>query len=140
MLEKLLKQIQMGNILRFNMFIGTDINELLDLRENSSFDIAWVKSFEELEKLDYLEREIRLIDKIREECYIQTYQLTNSSDISGYISDDFELISKAYCLNINNQWINTIALKYINNTFPCGEIYINEISIQEVFSRLLESQ
>ena len=47
----------------------------------------------------------KLIDLIREKSFRTIYSLTHSSDLSGYISDDFELICKAYLIKLEDKWI-----------------------------------
>lgn len=83
-----------------------------------------------MEQLEHKIQGLELIDKIREEAFRKTYRLTEESDLAGYVSDDFELFSKAIEWNDYNEWFNGLFERYVLGNFPCGEnVEKSDISI-----------
>ncbi len=102
--------------------IGKNIDELLDLRDEDKFDKKWVDVYHQIENQKDKIKNKKLIDDIRKEAFLKAYSLFKSSDLASYVSDDFELISKALEIGYHNKWLNGLFQCYLSNIFPCGEI------------------
>jgi hypothetical protein len=138
MLNLLLERINEGKIISVEMFNKFDTDELLDLRDEPEFDSEWMRVFRQIEGLSYSEADSQTIYNIRKESYLKAYQASNSSEIAGYVSDDFELIAKAYASLIDDEWLNSVIWMYANNHFPCGEINRIKTNINEAFQSLIQ--
>lgn len=138
MLTLLLEKINEGKIISSEMFNKIDIDALLDLRDEPEFDAEWMRVFNQIEELSYSEADKQIIDNIRKESYIKAYQASNSSEIASCVSDDFDLIARAYVLSINDCWLNSVMLIYASNIFPCGEIKPIKTNINKAFQKIIE--
>lgn len=138
MLTLLLKKINEGKIISSEMFSKMDIDELLDLRDESEFDSEWMRVFNQIEDSSYSGADKQIIDDIRKESYLKAYEASNSSEIASCVSDDFDLIARAYVLSANDCWLNSIMLIYASNIFPCGKIKLININIDEAFQKIIE--
>ncbi|MHC1748062.1 MAG: hypothetical protein AB9856_06690 [Cellulosilyticaceae bacterium] len=138
MLTLLLKKINEGKIISRAMFNKMDIDELLDLRDEPEFDSEWMRVFNQIEELSYSEADKQINDNIRKESYLKAYEASNSSEIASCVSDDFDLIARAYVLSINDCWLNAVMLIYASNIFPCGEIKPIKTNMDEAFKKIIE--
>lgn len=137
MLEKLLNKLQNETIIHNKLFEHSeDIDELLDLREEDTFDSKWMNIFSKIQKAEFTEEIQQYINQIREVAFMKTYQITNSSDISAYVSDDFELIAKCYVIGIDDTWMNGFILSYANGKFPCGTIEETDVDLFTAMKKL----
>ena len=50
------------------------------------------------------------------------YEFTNDSDLAGYVSDDFGLISDARLLGYNDLWLDKMVACYEKGSIPCGSL------------------
>lgn len=136
--ENILKQLEVkiekDTILKQNC----DIDTLLDLREEEVFDSEWIRVFQQLEKFEISSTEKQLIDTIREKSFLQTYHLLESSDIAACVSDDFELICKAYLSGFDDTWLNSVIMSYVSYSFPCGEVEKTEYALEESMKCLIQ--
>lgn len=103
-----------------------DYDELLDERDEDNFAKHWTKSYNVINK-EYIGAELSniykvRIDKIREFLFKRVYKLTESSDLSSYISDDFDLIVKALLTSSQDGWVNTLWQIYRDGQIPKGEL------------------
>jgi len=137
MLDKLNCSIKENKIITNEMFKNKDFDKLLDLRDESVFDDAWIKAYNDLEQLKDKTLDNSLINQIRKEIFLKTYDITQSSEIAECISDDFELIIKAYSIDYNNEWLNAMVICYIEDVFPCGKLGKTNLKISEVICQLL---
>ena len=122
-------------LLRKELLREKDINELLDLRDEKKFDEKWMEVYSQI---DYQKDKIKnkkLIDDIRKEAFLKAYSLFESSDLAGYISDDFELISKGLEIEYYDKWLNGLFSCYLSNVFPCGEIRMVEEDLTSQIKR-----
>lgn len=108
------------------LFVGKDMDELLDLRDAKVFDKRWMEVYKDIESLKDEIKDRKLIDKIRKEAFFKANILSNSSELAAYVSDDFELISEALEIGYNDKWLNGLFNCYLSNIFPCGEIKMYE--------------
>lgn len=50
------------------------------------------------------------------------YEFTNDSDLAGYVSDDFGLISDARLLEYSDFWLDKMVAYYEKGSIPCGSL------------------
>jgi hypothetical protein len=131
-LAQLRDQIINGNLLGSDVFKELDLDKALDGRDEVSFDQTWINAFKSLEKLQIKTADIQTIDSIREAAFKVTYNHCEDSDLAGYISDDFELIAKAFLFNLDNSFINAIWLCYKKHIIPGNKIDLIDGKITEV--------
>lgn len=106
--------------------ISTDY--YLDSRDMNPFDTDWIKAYEGIEKAkeNLTEKEKLELDKlsefVRHKAFISALRNSNSSELAGYISDDFGLFSDALAMNISNKWLNGLLSSYLSGIPPSGKI------------------
>lgn len=123
-LEKFKDLLLTGSLLSENIFTIDDINFMLDSRDEDVFDSEWMKNYNAIsknEKLNTLEIK-KGVESIREISYKATYKATQSSDLAGYISDDFGLIAEALVLDYNDDWLNALAKEYVDGRVPHNKL------------------
>ncbi|MCM3143935.1 hypothetical protein [Brevibacillus sp. MER 51] len=88
----------------------------LDSRDAVEFDTAWSSSYKKVDEIAPSENTV--IREIREFVFKQTFRITQNSELAGYASDDFGLISKAFENKINIEFINNLWDSYLQGNFP----------------------
>jgi len=121
-LEQLNEQISKGILLGDKIFCEIDIDCVLDGRDDDYFDSAWIDAHNSFKEIQFEINERKLIDIIREVSFKATYNHCRDSDLAAYVSDDFELISKALLTNFSNPFINALWECYKNHKIPFGKI------------------
>ncbi len=121
-ISKLIEEIKEGKLLSQSVFKDLRPDEILDKRDSDPFDSKWVNCFKEIEKrlrnfplTEEIENEIH---ELREISFKVTSEATKQHEISSYVSDDFELISKAIYLRLNNNFANEMLESYRENNVP----------------------
>ncbi len=137
MLKILLEKIKDNKIITNELFEDYDIDEVLDLRDDKNFDLEWCRVYNEIEDLDIKEEDLIVINDIRKNVYLKVCDITEECEIAGYISDDFELISKAYIRGINDSWLNMVISLYANDIIPFGKLEKSTSDINKVFNTLI---
>lgn len=137
MIEKLLKKIEDNNIIRPKYFDDCDIDELLDMRDDKVFDGEWIKTYNELNNNNFTDVEKKEINVIREKSFLMAYSISESSDIASCVSDDMEIICKAYFLKYNNTWLNSLIMSYVHGEIPCGKLENEKIDIRDCINILI---
>lgn len=116
-LIKVLEQIDFSNL---------DIDELLDNREVAVFDAEWIRVYNAVESLknalNYSDAERENNSKLREQVFRMIYEFTSDSDLAGYVSDDFGLISDARLLEYSDFWLDKMIACYEKGSIPCGSL------------------
>jgi len=103
----------------FDFLKKLDIDESLDARDEDPFDSQWMDNFNRLEKSHFDPNDLDLINKIRECVFKQSFKVVGSDEISGRISDDFEIIAKDIALNQIDKWpVSYLWKSYQNGIFP----------------------
>ncbi len=138
MLEKLLNKIETGKMFSADYLQNLDEDEVLDLRDESEFEDEWLRVSNRVESAEFTEKENDLIKKICKQAFLKVYDATQSGELSGYISDDFEMISKAMVMGLDDGWLNALILSYANLEFPYGELNSTELSFEDVCVNLLK--
>src|SRR5262249_43961529 len=62
------------------------------------------------------------VNRLCELAYLQAFETWGSSDLAGYIADDFELIGNALAMGFTTPWLNALLHRYSNHRFPHGEL------------------
>lgn len=137
MLEKILSKIKQGNMFSDKELLDLDENYVLDLRDEPEFENEWLRLSEIAEAVELSETEKTLIDKICKHSFLAVYNITASGELAGYISDDFELISKAMTIRLDDPWLNSFILSYANFKFPYGELKPTDLGIEEVIDKII---
>ena len=136
MLNNLLIEVESNRVIRVPLFENCDLEELLDMRDDEEFDSEWMRVYDALNEFEIGDFEKKKIDDIREKSFLKAYNLSESSDIAGCVSDDFEIICKAYLTNYNDMWVNSLIMSYVNGKFPCGRLEKTEYDIKECMKKL----
>ena len=118
-LEKLLLT---GKLLSKDIFKIEDIDLILDSRDEECFDDEWIRNYNSIKSIETKivinsENEAT-IETICEISYKITYEATKSSDLAGYISDDFGLIAEALLIDYKDDWLNALASEYVRERVP----------------------
>lgn len=140
MLNKLLIEIENNKIIVSALFQNYDEEELLDMRDSEEFDSEWMRVYDALNEFEIGDAEKRMIDNLREKSFLQAYNLSQSGDIASCVSDDFEIICKAYIVSYNDMWINALIMSYVNGKFPCGKLEKTTCNIKECMGKLCKIQ
>ena len=124
--ENLLTLIRKGKLLGPATFDGLNIDSCLDIRDQPPFDPQWMQVNEQIEAMAAAdpidEQTVAQISSVAEAAFKTTFKLSASSDLAGYISDDFELIAKALSLGFEHEWLNALLQSYCKGQFPKGEL------------------
>ncbi|KMZ43552.1 MULTISPECIES: hypothetical protein [Bacillales] len=97
-----------------------DWDAKLDARDAVGFDVAWSSSYKKVDQIAPSENTV--IREIREFVFKETFRITQNSEVAGYASDDFGLISKAFENKINMEFINKLWDSYLQGQFPDSSI------------------
>lgn len=137
MLNKLIEKLDNNRIIKLNFFENSNINEILDMRDDEEFDFEWMRIYDSLIKLEINDSKKRIIDDIREKSFLMIYNLSKSSEIAGCVSDDFEIICKAYINQYNDIWLNSLIMSYVRGEVPSGVLELTNYSLMECMNKLL---
>ena len=122
-IQELINKIQNEKLLSATIFLGCDLDEILDVRDSESFEKDWLQCFKKiknkLEKSPLTKPQIDLIDKLREVSFMAVSNATKQHEIASYISDDFELISKAALLGGSFEYAENLLNVYLAGELPC---------------------
>lgn len=140
MLNELLKRIKNGELLSLKLFNNLDEDTVLDIRDEPEFENEWLRVSDILDTMKVDSKNDELIYEIRKHSFINVYNITKSDELSAYISDDFELISKAIVLGYNDKWLNSLTLSYANFKFPYILSELTNLSIDEVTNKLIKPE
>ncbi|WP_306349733.1 hypothetical protein [Flavobacterium sp. '19STA2R22 D10 B1'] len=110
------------------------IDDILDSRDTDDFSKKWMNAYNETKSMTPKQdkEDLELIDTFRKEIFLYTFSKTNSSDLSSYISDDFDLIA-SHLLNLdNNQWVSALWANYLDHKIPEGHLVFTGKTIKEL--------
>ena len=121
-LSEIADGISNGSIIQASAFEGLDIDSLLDQRDSPEFEDEWLRVSKEVQAkwsaYADSETEIGKIDRIRELAFKKCFEFTGESEISGYVSDDFELIAKASAMSFASPFLEEAMKKYLAGAIP----------------------
>jgi hypothetical protein len=101
-----------------------DVSKYLDERDKSPFDSNWSEAFEKNEKAKEAlsPKEKKSLEKrssdVRETVFKLVDKAAGSSDLAGYISDDFGLIADELALGSEDPWVKKMAEDYLAGKLP----------------------
>lgn len=140
LVPKLIQLVKEDGLLSEHVFSNIEVDDLLEHRDEALFTDEWMKIYDDIsnKKLTSFIDEItnQQIDLLRERVYKKVYRYTSSSDLAGYISDDFGLIGNALHVNYNNDWLSALLKCYIENTIPAGALSKNNHTLSELLSSI----
>ena len=138
MLDKLKVKIETNQIIKKGFFDDYDLDMLLDMRDDEEFDSEWIRVYDILNQVEMEQNTKKAIDDIREKSFLIAYNLSDSSDIASCVSDDFEIICKAYVLDYNDNWLNSLIMSYARGEFPCGKLNMVNYNVKECMDILFK--
>ncbi|MBP1905851.1 hypothetical protein J2Z32_002499 [Paenibacillus turicensis] len=140
LVPKLIQLVKEDRLLSEHALGTIHVDDLLDNRDEPQFSDEWMKVYDDIsnKKLTSFIDEItnQQIDLLRELVYKKVYRYTSSSDLAGYISDDFGLIGDALHVNYNNDWLSALLKCYIEHTIPLGALSKNNYTLFELLSSI----
>lgn len=107
---------------------------ILDHRDLTEFADLWTIAHKEIENTPIDSEDKNLIDQARKEIFMLTFSKTNSSDLSAYISEDFELIASHLVSKDQNTWVTSLCATYFSHTIPTGELAITNQTLKRLIS------
>ncbi len=138
MLEKLKVKIENNQIIKKDFFDNHDLDDLLDMRDDEEFDSEWMRTYDILNRVEMDEKQKKTIDSIREMSFLMAYNLSGDSDVASCVSDDFELICKAYVIGYDDNWLNSLIMSYAKGEFPCGRLNMVKFNVKECLNILFQ--
>ncbi|MEK4661330.1 hypothetical protein MHH93_05495 [Priestia sp. FSL H7-0729] len=116
--EKLLSELNEGQILTQQTFEGLDVEVYLDERDASAFADEWMQSFERWAQATAVAEE-EVLRACREQAFKQTLALTGEPELAGYVSDDLGLIGAALLQDmVNDIFVNKLLESYRQGRLP----------------------
>ncbi|MCF8582510.1 hypothetical protein L2X67_22220 [Enterobacter ludwigii] len=113
-IEKFLSAVSVFDFLK-----TLDADSALDSRDEPEFDDAWMKEFNSLENESFDADDVEYINLLREKAFKLSFRVINDSEISSYISDDFELVAKSVIVGKDKSWaISYLWASYKSGNFP----------------------
>ena len=137
MFLKLINNIKNNKIFDKAYLQNIDISSFLDMRDEEEFDDEWIRVFDYFEDILIEESYLLEIDKVRECVYLKVYEYTNDCDMAACISDDFEIMCKAYILDYNDNWLNQLINIYTIKQVPAGKLNVACEDIKTEFEKML---
>lgn len=137
MLYELKDRIMTTVFFDINYLLNVNIDDILDMRDDEIFDNQWIQNYELVYNNKINDDICQLIDIIREIVFRKIYDITQNLDLAACVSDDFELMCKAYVLNINNIWLANLAYSYVQKKIPFGNMNSTNLVFSDVFDMLV---
>lgn len=139
-IEKLLKHIQSGALIRALTIPDGDVFSTLDARDEHSFSLKWMDAFRAIEAAKTTagprSEDATTVNAIREAAYLQSYTRWKSPELASYISDDFDLIADAITVDSADQWIAGLLREYLSGRVPVAGLGSAEGSIARQLDQL----
>lgn len=88
----------------------SQLDEILELRDNHSFDFMWTELYQQLPGESESE--------IHEDLFIALSKATNGHEITSYIVDDQELIHRAKKANLSSDFLSSLIVSYERGEVP----------------------
>lgn len=111
--------IKINEPLFFAFLLYINVEDALDKRDGNEFEKQWLSWFNKINNICFSDESIKIINKIREVSFKLSFKVCENSDISAYISDDFEMISKSLLLNDTKSWpLDYLLNRYLKGEFP----------------------
>lgn len=100
------------------------VNDLLDNRDSDPFDSQWVIADGVLEEYKKSLNSTAVVElnrfsaMIGKKYYSMAIKKTHSSDLAGYVSDDFRLICETLACSIGNTFVFSLVGTYLAGGIP----------------------
>lgn len=102
------------------------LDAALDLRDAAVFDDRWMAAHHAIVALEKnspaATGEQAEAARISELAFMRAFESSSSPDFSGYVSDDFELLSRALLVGYDSPWLTALFDAYSENRFPYGTL------------------
>lgn len=135
-LQTLLHTLQHPGLLDQGFF-DFDHDVALDERDAEPFDAEWMRVYRELKETTISAEQQELLSEIGKAAFLRTMEVTRSSDLAGYISDDFDLLGRGLIANAADPWLNGLWRSYCEERFPCGELGQQPGKLRVLFNDML---
>jgi hypothetical protein len=101
---------------------GLNIDDVLDQRDVPTFEDEWLACYDRLKprEADLDEAARAELDKIREMAFLLVFHSSGHDELSGDVSDDFELIGLAVALAIEDPFAASLLAE-----FRAGRLAVN---------------
>jgi len=136
----LLHSIQNGILLGPTTFAGIEIDEVLSGRDDPAFEREWLQLFEQVKDTNLTEGETRDLNHLREAAFKAAFKHSSDPDLSGYISDDFEVIAKGAASNREDDFLTALLESYAAGTIPHHRIAGPRSSLRSLLESLRQHQ
>lgn len=108
------------------MLDETDIEALLDNRDDPFFSEEWMRVYAEIshiKKMGSLPSVYASLDEgLRKIIFLKVMEITSYEELAAYISDDFGLILDSLVLEYRDEWLNGLWSEYKVKRIPQGEL------------------
>ena len=135
-IETLLQAIQHGLLLSPETFAGLDLEAVLSGRDQTEFENKWLELFNKLQDTPLTAQEASVIDRIREVAYKAAFESVSDPELSGYVSDDFEVIAKGVASRCQNEFLNGLLKAYVEGKVPGGGAVSSQVPISAMMITL----
>jgi hypothetical protein len=135
-IEILLQAIRNDALLGPSTFANAQANKALSGRDDPVFEHRWLRLFDELKDTHTTEIEMNNLEQLREAAFKAAFKYCGNSDLSGYISDDFELISKGYANHHPDDFLAALLKAYLRDKIPHGVVADSGTSLKSLFDEL----
>ena len=136
MLETLNKRIRTQDFWDADYLLHSDVDAILNMRDEKVFDAEWGRNYECVENENISMLTKRMIDSIRENVFMSIYDITQDGELAGYVSDDFDLMCKAYVLDVEDEWLAKLVNAYVKKRIPFGDLESTLLTFKDLFQKL----
>jgi hypothetical protein len=99
-----------------------ELQRMLNTRDSLEFDHKWTEACQRVAQAEVIhnleEEDVDTIAEIREIAFKRAYEVCQSSELSGYVSDDFDMIARAVRAGCLDGWLNELWSSYRSGQFP----------------------
>lgn len=134
--DVLLRAIQNGILLGRSTFEDIDADEVLSGRDEPDFDSEWVRLFEQLKDITLDDDETRKINQLREVAFKATFKSCSDPDLSGYVSDDFEVIAIGAFSELEDAFLSALLEAYAGDSIPHGTLPPSELELSSLINAI----
>jgi len=120
--EEIITGLSEGFLIQASAFESIDFDTLLDQRDSADFEDDWIRAAEEIqlywgdfEGANVIEIKI---DQVRELAFKKCFEVTEHSEVSGCVSDDFELLAKVSAMAIDLPYLEQMLKIYLKGEIP----------------------
>ena len=118
------------------MFLDVNLTSVAETRSLPSFETEWLRLYSMLKVCQLSQRQEVIVDQIREAAFKATYHHTSDPDLSGDISDDFEIIAKAFAFGVEEPWLSGLFKLYMDGQLQFSETPPVSTSLKDLVDSL----